>query len=192
MSANVVSLSNDLSGLFPRYINIKRGAFLGTLIGGWVMVPWKISGSAPQLVTFVSALAIFLAPISAILISDYFIVKRRAIDVPALYDPHGRYRYWNGTNFRAVVALLVAVAPNLPGLAHDVTPSLDIGGAIYIYYLNYAVGFGLAAFVYVLLSAAFPVKESLVSATIYAHDMAGRDSEKGEYVMSRGDKSDTR
>lgn len=172
MSANIVSLSNDLSGLFPRYVNIKRGAFIGTLVGGWVMVPWKISGSAPQLVTFVSALAIFLAPISAILISDYFVVKHRAIDVPALYDPYSRYRYWRGINFRAVVALLAAVAPNLPGLAHDVTPSLDIGGAVYIYYLNYAVGFGLAAVIYVLLSVAFPAKDSLVPNTIYAYDSA--------------------
>lgn len=170
MSANIVSLSNDLSGLFPRFINIRRGAFLGTLVGGWVMVPWKISGSAPQLVTFVSALAIFLAPISAILISDYFVVKRRAVDVPALYDPNGRYRYWRGANFRAVVALLVAVAPNLPGLAHDVTPSLHIGAAIYIYYLNYAVGFGLAAAVYILLNAAFPARESLVAETVLSYD----------------------
>lgn len=177
MSANIVSLSNDLSSLFPRYINIKRGAILGTLIGGWVMVPWKISGSAPQLVTFVSALAIFLAPISAILISDYFIVKRRAVDVPGLYDPHGRYRYWRGINFRAVVALLVAVAPNLPGLAHDVTPSLPIGGAVYIYYMNYAVGFGLASALYVILNIAFPATESLVQQTIYADHPTIEDPE---------------
>lgn len=187
MSANIVSLSNDLSGLFPRYIAIKRGAFLGTLVGGWVMVPWKISGSAPQLVTFVSALAIFLAPISAILISDYFVVKRRAIDVPGLYDPRGRYRYSGGTNLRAVVALLVAIGPNLPGLAHDVTPSLDIGRAIYIYYLNYAIGFGLAASVYILLSVAFPVKESLVPTTIYAYEERAGIPSRHDHYSERGE-----
>lgn len=189
MSANIVSLSNDLSGLFPRYINIKRGAFLGTLVGGWIMVPWKISGSAPQLVAFVSALAIFLAPISAILISDYFVVKRRAIDVPALYDPDGRYRYWGGTNIRAVIALLVAVAPNLPGLAHDVTPSLNIGGAIYIYYVNYAVGFGLAASIYILLSVVFPVKESLVPTTIYAYEAQASDTYRHGFVNDGEEKA---
>lgn len=187
MSANIVSLSNDLSGLFPRYINIRRGAFLGTLVGGWVMVPWKISGSAPQLVTFVSALAIFLAPISAILISDYFVVKRRAVDVPALYDPAGRYRYWRGVNFRAVVALLVAVAPNLPGLAHDVNSSLHIGGAVYIYYLNYAVGFLLAGALYVLLSAVFPARDSLVPKTIHAYDSA-TDEVEPVYITAVDDK----
>lgn len=187
MSANIVSLSNDLSGLFPRYINIRRGAFLGTLVGGWVMVPWKISGSAPQLVTFVSALAIFLAPISAILISDYFIVKKRAVDVPALYDCNGRYRYWRGVNFRAVVALLVAVAPNLPGLAHDVNSSLHIGGAIYIYYMNYGVGFLLAGGLYVLLSAVFPARETLVPKTIPAYDSATEDIEP-VYVAAIEDK----
>lgn len=188
MSANIVSLSNDLSGLFPRYVNIRRGALLGTLVGGWVMVPWKISGSAPQLVTFVSALAIFLAPISAVLITDYFVVKRRAIDVPALYDPHGRYEYWKGTNWRAVTALLVAVAPNLPGLAHDVNPGLHIGGAVYIYYLNYLVGFGLAAVVYVSLSIVFPARESLVPCTIHAYGDSATSGLDAEGLESQDEK----
>ncbi|GME48777.1 Permease cytosine/purines uracil thiamine allantoin [Neofusicoccum parvum] len=189
MSANIVSLSNDLAGLFPRHLNIRRGALLGTLAGGWVMVPWKISGSAPQLVTFVSALAIFLAPIAAILIADYFVVKRRAVDVPALYDPRGRYAYWRGTNPRAVAALLVAVAPNLPGLAHDVSPNLRIGGAVYIYYLNYAVGFGVAAAVYVALNVVFPARESLVPRTVYAYDDASaEEGGEGSGGEERGEK----
>lgn len=177
MSANIVSLANDLSGLFPRYVNIRRGALLGTTLGGWALVPWRISGSAPQLVAFVSALAVFLAPVSAVLAADYFVVKRRAVDVPALYDPRGRYRYWRGVNPRAVAALLAAVAPNLPGLAHDVDPSLRIGGAAYVYYLNYAVGFLLAGGLYVLLSAVFPARESLVAKTIHAYDSAAEEAE---------------
>lgn len=191
MSANIVSLSNDLSGLFPRYVNIRRGALLGTLVGGWVLVPWKISGSAPQLVTFVSALAVFLAPISAILISDYFVVKSRAVDVPALYDPAGRYRYWRGVNARAVVALLVAVAPNLPGLAHDVNATLPIGGAVYVYYMNYGVGFLLAAGLYVVLSAVFPARESLVPQSIYASDDASaKDEVEPGYVAAKDEKGE--
>jgi NCS1 family nucleobase:cation symporter-1 len=43
VSANVISVSNDLTSLFPKYINPCRAAFLPTLIGGWIMVPWRLS-----------------------------------------------------------------------------------------------------------------------------------------------------
>jgi NCS1 family nucleobase:cation symporter-1 len=64
-----------------------------------------------------SGLAIFLAPIASILAADYWIVKKRNFDVPGLYCRHGRYRYQYGVNWRAAVAFLVAVTPNIPGLA---------------------------------------------------------------------------
>lgn len=39
---------------------------------------------------------IILSPICAIMIIDYWIVKREKIDVPSLYRLNGRYFYWNG------------------------------------------------------------------------------------------------
>ena len=83
------------------------------------MVPWKIVNSAGSLLNFMSALGVFLAPIAAIMACDYWVVKRHAVDVPALYRSHARYRYNSaGTNWRALVALLISVGPNLPGLAN--------------------------------------------------------------------------
>lgn len=38
-----------------------------------------------------------LAPMASVMAADYFFVKHRKIDVPALYDPHGIYyceRFW--------------------------------------------------------------------------------------------------
>lgn len=119
ISANVISCSNDMTNLWPKYINIRRGTILTTIIAGWVMVPWKIIHSASSLLTFMGALAIFLAPIAAIMASDYWLVKGRAIDVPALYQSHGRYRYEAGFNWRAAAAMMVSLAPNLPGKSCD-------------------------------------------------------------------------
>ena len=64
---------------------------------------------------FMSGLAIFLCPIAAILSTDYWLVKKRAVDVPSLYRRRARYRYDWGCNWRAAVAFLVSVSPNLPG-----------------------------------------------------------------------------
>ena len=123
LSANVISCANDLTSLCPKYINIRRGVILATITAAWIMVPWKIIHSAESLLSFMSGLGIFLAPIAAILGADYWVTKRKHIDVPSLYRAHGRYRYNEfGTNWRAVVAFIISVVPNLPGMAATSPP----------------------------------------------------------------------
>lgn len=167
LSANVISCANDMTSLFPKYINIRRGAVITTVTAGWIMVPWKIIYSAASLLAFMSGLGIFLAPIAAICAADYWITKKTHIDVPALYRPHGRYRYNNlGTNWRAVVAFLVSVVPNIPGMAQSVNSEIDAGGAKYIYYMFYIWGFTSAFVIYVVLSHFWPNEATLIPETI--------------------------
>lgn len=168
LSANVISCSNDMVNLWPKYISIRRGVILTTVIGGWVMVPWKIVHSAASLLNFMGALGVFLAPVAAITACDFWVVRRRAVDVPAMYRRHARYRYNAlGTNWRAVVAMIVSFTPNLPGLAASVNPSVEIGGAAYIYDMFYLYGFTSAFVVYAGLSWAFPPKDTLIAESIY-------------------------
>ena len=42
ISANSLSAGNDMSALWPRYINIRRGQVICAFIGGWVLCPWEI------------------------------------------------------------------------------------------------------------------------------------------------------
>lgn len=117
LSANVISCANDLTSLCPKYINIRRGVVITTVTAAWIMQPWKIIHSAASLLSFMSGLGIFLAPIAALLSADYWIVHRQKLDVPGLYRAHGRYRYNAvGTNWRAVIAFLISAVPNIPGL----------------------------------------------------------------------------
>jgi NCS1 family nucleobase:cation symporter-1 len=169
LSANVISCSNDLASLFPKYINIRRGAVLVTFTGCWVMVPWKIVSSAASLLNFMGALGVFLAPIAALLACDYWVVKKRAIDVPALYRRNARYCYGNvgGTNWRAAVALLVGVVPLLPGLAAAVNPNVEIGGAAYLYDIFYLYGFTSTFFVHAGLNWAFPSQSTRIAHSIH-------------------------
>lgn len=168
LSANVISASNDLTSLFPKYINIRRGVMLITVTAGWIMVPWKIVYSAASLVTFMSGLAIFLAPIASIIATDYWIVKDRNFDVPGLYRLHGRYRYNAGVNWRAMVAFVISVTPNVPGLAQAVNSKVKLSGGIeHLYDMNYLWGFTSAAFLYWSLSKFFPATETLLEVPIY-------------------------
>jgi cytosine/uracil/thiamine/allantoin permease len=50
------------------------------------------------------------APLAAVMLVDYVVVKRRRIDVSGLFDPNGPYRYLNGVNLAAFVAIGIGVA----------------------------------------------------------------------------------
>ncbi|OKL62679.1 hypothetical protein UA08_01344 [Talaromyces atroroseus] len=167
VSANVISFANDLTSLCPRYINIRRGAVVATLIGGWVMVPWKIVYSAESLINFMSALSIFLSPITAILVADFWVIKSQAIDVPALYRPYSRYHYIGGWNWRAGLAFFISLGPNLPGLINAVNPNINVSGAEKIYDFNYLWGFFSAFTVYIASNYIFPARETLIPETIH-------------------------
>ncbi|KAI0155794.1 allantoin permease [Pestalotiopsis sp. NC0098] len=169
LSANVVSCANDMTNLWPKYINIRRGVIITTVTAGWIMVPWLIISNAASLLNFMSAMGVFLAPIAAILGCDYWVIKKKAIDVPALYRRSARYSYQNacGTNWRAAVAFTIGLVPNLPGMAAAVNTSLDIGGASYIYDMFYLYGFTSTFAVYAVLSWCFPSPTTLIPHAVH-------------------------
>ncbi|KAL1591489.1 hypothetical protein SLS60_011881 [Paraconiothyrium brasiliense] len=118
ISANCISASNDLNAMFPSYVNLRRGSYIIAFVGAWALTPWNILASASALLNFMDGYIIWLAPITGILLSDYYVVHRQTYDVEDMYIPHGKYRYnkW-GTNWRAVVAWLIGSVPLIPGFA---------------------------------------------------------------------------
>jgi NCS1 family nucleobase:cation symporter-1 len=50
------------------------------------------------------------APLAGVVLAHYLVIERQELDVPALYDPAGRYRYQGGLNVNALVAIAVGVA----------------------------------------------------------------------------------
>jgi nucleobase:cation symporter-1, NCS1 family len=194
ITANSISAANDLTVLFPRYVNIERGCIIAAIIGGWVIVPWKILSSASTFLAFMGGYAVFLAPIAGIMASDYWIVKRQNIDVPALYNPNGRYHFWHGINFRAFLALLLAVSPNLPGLGYSIGQPADpktetnpvhiSQGAKNLYTFDWLFGFVTSIVVYVALSFIFPSPQAFVTETTYGNDVI--DGAQSSDVESTG------
>jgi len=49
------------------------------------------------------------APLAGVILADYALLKRTRIDVPALFEPGGRYRYLGGVNPAALAAFGIAV-----------------------------------------------------------------------------------
>ncbi|KAF7330575.1 hypothetical protein MVEN_02497800 [Mycena venus] len=179
ISANSLSAANDMTVLFPRYINIRRGQIICAIIGGWALAPWEILSSAPGFLTFMSGYTVFLGPFAALMAVDYWIVHRCNVDVPAMYDRHGRYQYWNGINWRAAVALLFSVTPSLPGLAASINPSIDVGNASKLFDIAWLYGFFTAGVLYWALSTLFPATETYLEEPVLEKDPE-RDDESSD------------
>jgi NCS1 family nucleobase:cation symporter-1 len=149
MAANVVSPSNDFSNLNPKLISYVTGGLITALIGV-VMMPWKLMGSmGAYIFTWLIGYSGLMGAIAGILICDYWVLRRQRLDLAALFDPHGRYSYSQGWNWRAMIALVAAIAPVVPGFLRAATTP---GGVVaqpgvfdtlytYAWFVTFALGF---------------------------------------------------
>jgi len=110
-----------------------------------------------------------MGPIAGILVSDFYLVRKKKLDVRAMYDPHGRYRYWRGWNWRAWLTFAIAVGPILPGFAQSINPDLNISeGAMHIYTFSWLWGFTMCVLIYyVICRYISPPTESYVDVAVF-------------------------
>jgi nucleobase:cation symporter-1, NCS1 family len=122
MAANVVSPSFDFSNLAPRYISFRTGGII-TAILGVVSFPWVLFHNVGAYVfTWLIGYGSLLGAIGAVMIADYWILRRRRLDLLAdLYKTEGRYAYSGGWNWRAIAAVLIGVIPVIPGFLRAAT-----------------------------------------------------------------------
>jgi len=159
IAANVVSPANDFAHLAPKRISFRVGGFI-TGVVGILMTPWKlIADPSGYIFLWLIAYSALLGPIGGIMIADYFVFRRRRLDVAGLYDPAGEYRYTHGFSVVALVALTVAVLPSLPGFLAAVKlidPARVPPLLLDLYNCAWFVGFGLAFAVYLALRRLAP------------------------------------
>jgi NCS1 family nucleobase:cation symporter-1 len=115
MAANVVSPSFDFSNLAPKYLSFRTGGVI-TAILGVISFPWVLfENVGAYIFTWLVGYGSLLGAIAAVMIADYWILRRRRLELADLYKRDGRYAYSGGWNWRAIVAVFIGVVPVLPG-----------------------------------------------------------------------------
>ncbi|KAF7621838.1 hypothetical protein AFLA_008390 [Aspergillus flavus NRRL3357] len=155
---NGYSVGMDLSGLLPKYINIRRGCYVG-LILGMALCPWELLASATTFVSVISSFSIFMAPFCGIHISDYWFIRQRRLKLSDLYHarPKGIYFYTMGFNWRGVLPWLVGWVPLLPGFMHSINPAIKVSvGADHLYALGFPYGLLSSMAIHTLVNKCFP------------------------------------
>src|SRR5580692_8056110 len=104
IAANVVSPANDFSHLAPRRISFRIGGLITGLIG-ILMMPWKlVADPSGYIFTWLVGYSALLGPIGGIMIADYFVYRRTKLNVSALYNPDGEYRFTYGVSIVALIS----------------------------------------------------------------------------------------
>ena len=160
MAANVVSPSNDFSNLNPKRISYVTGGLITAVIG-ILMMPWQLMSSmGAYIFTWLIGYSGLMGAIGGILICDYFVIRSKHLELAELFKTDGIYSYDNGFNWRAIVSLVIAIAPVVPGfLRAATTPGGQVEDPNFfdtLYVYSWFVTFGIGFLLYYVLMNLMP------------------------------------
>jgi NCS1 family nucleobase:cation symporter-1 len=137
VTANGFAGGMDLAGIFPKYINIFRGALITALIS-WACQPWNFYNTASSFNSVMASFGVVMSPIMGIVVADFYLVRRCRLRVSHLYslDKNKDFFYSYGFNWRAYLCFFAATVPGLPGLAAVVNPKTNIPAGLIHYFQN--------------------------------------------------------
>ena len=140
IAANVIAPANAFSNLFPKKISFRMGGLITGIIG-ILIAPWWLLNEISGFLIFVSGL---LGPVLGIMITDYFYIRKKKMELAELYKHDGIYSYGrSGLNKAAMIALFTGVFSALIGYW---VPSLN-----FLYSLSWFTGFFISSVLYYLL-----------------------------------------
>jgi NCS1 family nucleobase:cation symporter-1 len=145
VAGNSILFANDLTGMFPKYINIRRGQIICAIIG-FVSRPWATQAKASRFFTSIGGYSVFLGPLVGVLLCDFFLIQKcKSFNIAHLDKPHGIYWFYKGWNLRVIAALLIGIAPVLPGLISNINPAIHVSkGELEFYTIAWLDGLVIA------------------------------------------------
>jgi len=146
IAANVVSPANDFANAFPKWISFRTGGLITGIIG-ILMQPWRLlADPSGYIFAWLVGYSGGLGSIAGVLIADYWLVRKKQLELGDLYRREGAYTFNGGWNWRAVIATLIGCGLAWIGLVvHSLRPLYDYA---------WFVGFGAAAITHLLLMRA--------------------------------------
>lgn len=133
--ANFVSAAFDISNTFPSKISFKGGGYIAAIIS-LILFPWSPweTGAA----SFVNFIGSGMGPIFGIMMVDYYLIRQGKLDVNALYQENGEFRFQNGWHAKAFVAFGVGLV--FSSLLPTFTTILPAWWGTYGWFVGVAVG----------------------------------------------------
>ncbi len=104
-AANLIPPVYIIINFFPRKISLRIATVIAGA-AGVLMRPWVFGDQIGTVLVVISAL---LGPIAGIMICDYYLLRKRKLNLQELYKAGGQYEYWNNVNPAAIIAYVPAM-----------------------------------------------------------------------------------
>jgi cytosine/uracil/thiamine/allantoin permease len=142
IAANVIAPANAFSNLAPKKLSFKAGGTIAGIIG-ILICPWWLMNEISGFLIMVSAV---LGPVLGILLCDYFVIRKKRLQLAELYKLHGAYSYGgSGVNQAALLSFVVGAMFAIGGYWIEYLEHL--------YSLSWFTGFIIAFVLYFILMA---------------------------------------
>jgi NCS1 family nucleobase:cation symporter-1 len=142
---NFVAPVYDIINVWPRQFTFRSAGIVVALLS-IVITPWNLFSNPVIVNHFIGGVGALMGPLYGVIMADYYLVRRGALDTDALFDdkPSGKYYYSNGYNMKAVSALVVA---GIITICLSVVPSLGVMAPF-----AWPIGVVVSALIYLQLS----------------------------------------
>ncbi len=122
-------------------------------IAGIVIFPWKLVDNPNSFVyKWLIASSSLLGSVTGVMICDYFILRHKQLVVDQLYNPQGIYSYYRGWNFKALIASILSIVPNVPGFLAVVSSASYPEALVRLYDYAWFISFGLSFLLYWMIN----------------------------------------
>lgn len=143
-TGNIIPAGYQLSALFPKKIDYKKGVIIASIIS-YVILPWKLMENADSIFIFLNIIGATLGPVAGVMLVDHFIVTKGKIDIDKLYMDEKEENLDNpykGINKKAYIATIVGLILALSGMfiptlkiLSDISWFISLGSSGFIYWL---------------------------------------------------------
>jgi NCS1 family nucleobase:cation symporter-1 len=123
------------------------------------MLPWMlVADPTGDFFRWLVAYSALLGAVGGVLIADYFVIRRMRLDHAGLYKKDGPYWYTAGFNASAIIAMLLGIAPCVPGFLAAVSESWRTSIPPLwsdLYHYAWFISFGVSFISYFILMRTF-------------------------------------
>lgn len=129
ITANLFASAYAANAIGAPKISYRVGAII-TGVMGLLTFPWLL---LDFFLTYLPAVGAVLAPIAGIMIADYYLIRKRRINVREIFKPEGQYQYWHKINPASYLSWFLGALAGIVWLDYSFVLALPIG--LVLYYL---------------------------------------------------------
>lgn len=152
VTGNIVPAAYQLTALFPRWLNYRKGVLLAA-VGSVLCMPWQFLAN---IIGFLNGIGMLLGPIAGVMIADYYVVRRCCLSLDLLYcDTNVSVSSCKNIDWTSYMATLIGFIVAISGSV--------ISQCSYVSQIAWLAGFLVALIAKIVLSRLIPSVQQLTT-----------------------------